>query len=100
MLKNYFKIAIAVFKRRKFFTFISLFGITFTLTILIVITALMQHLFGSTYPELKRERCLYIEKINERSEDGFSQRGNPPSFLFLDTYVSPMKTPVKKAFCS
>ena len=31
MLKNYFKIAIAVLKRNKFFTFISLFGIACTL---------------------------------------------------------------------
>jgi len=38
MLKNYFKIAIAVLKRRKFFTFISLFGISFTLTVLMVLT--------------------------------------------------------------
>lgn len=44
MLTNYFKIAIAVLKRRKFFTFISLFGISFTLTILIVLTAFVDNL--------------------------------------------------------
>lgn len=38
MLENYFKIAIVVLGRRKFFTFISLFGISFTLTILMVAT--------------------------------------------------------------
>ena len=45
MFKNYFKIAIAVLKRRKFFTFISLFGISFTLTILIIVAAFFDHLF-------------------------------------------------------
>ena len=40
MLKNYFKIAFKVLLRRKFFTFISLFAISFTLIILMVATAL------------------------------------------------------------
>ena len=39
MLLNYLKITLAVLQRRKFFTFISLFGISLTLTILVVATA-------------------------------------------------------------
>ncbi len=35
MLKNYLKITWAVMKRRKFYTFISLFGICFKLTIVL-----------------------------------------------------------------
>jgi hypothetical protein len=59
MLKNYFKIAIAVLKRRKFFTFISLFGISFTLTILIVLTAFVDNVTSPNYPESKRGgRCI------------------------------------------
>ena len=37
MLKNYMKMAIRVLLRRKFFTFVSLFGISFTLLFWIVI---------------------------------------------------------------
>ena len=37
MLHNYLKIAIKVLLRRKFFTAISLFGIGFTLTVLLVV---------------------------------------------------------------
>jgi len=40
MLKNYLKIAFKVFLRRKFFTFISLFGISLTLIVLVVAVAL------------------------------------------------------------
>jgi putative ABC transport system permease protein len=58
MLKNYFKIAIAVLRRRKFFTFISLFGISFTLTILMVLTAFMDNIINPTYPDMKRDRSL------------------------------------------
>ena len=39
MLKNYIKIAFKVMMRRKFYTFISLFGICFTLVLLIIFTA-------------------------------------------------------------
>ena len=40
MLRNYLKLALKVLLRRKFFTFISLFGIAFTLVVLTVAAAL------------------------------------------------------------
>jgi putative ABC transport system permease protein len=63
MLKNYFKIALAVLKRRKFFTFISLFGISFTLTILMVATAFLDKLLSAGYPDYKRDRSLYVSMM-------------------------------------
>ncbi|MBO9154045.1 ABC transporter permease [Chitinophaga sp. GCM10012297] len=100
MLKNYFKIAIAVLKRRKFFTFISLFGISFSLTIIMVLTAFSDHLVDSSYPDAHRSRNLYISMMRLTGEKhGFSQNG-PPSFYFLDHYVKKMKTPEKVAITS
>lgn len=100
MLKNYFKIAIAVLKRRKFFTFISLFGISFTLTILIVLTAFLDHLISPQYPDTKRDRCLYIN-VAEMKDDkkGYYSNG-PLSFYFLNKYVHSLKTPEKVAISS
>jgi putative ABC transport system permease protein len=93
MLKNYFKIAIAVLKRRKFFTFISLFGISFTLTILIVLTAFVDNVLRSSYPEVNRDRCLYINLLQQKSsKHGFSSN-NPASYYYLDHYVNTLKTP-------
>ncbi len=69
MLKNYFKIAIAVLRRRKFFTFISLFGISFTLTILLVLTAFIEKVVGDNYPDKKRDRSLYIVRVLKRMEN-------------------------------
>ena len=43
MLKSYLKLAWKVLLRRKFFTFISLFGIAFTLVVLMVATALLDN---------------------------------------------------------
>ena len=46
MIRNYLKIALKVLARRKFFTFISLFGISLTLLVLLVAAALLDHVFA------------------------------------------------------
>src|SRR6201990_2989535 len=91
MLKNYFKLAIAVLRRRKFFTFISLFGISFTLTILLVLTAFIDKVVGDSYPDKKRDRSLYITRIEQRGKDDNSS--GFLSFYFLKHYAGSMKTP-------
>src|SRR5450432_3556408 len=92
MLKNYFKIAIAVLKRRKFFTFISLFGISFTLTILMVLTAFVDKVVGDNYPDRKRDRSLYITRMEEEGVGNMSS--SQVSFYFLSHYAGSLKTPV------
>jgi len=98
MLINYLKIAIAVLKRRKFFTFISLFGISFTLTILLVLSAFITRVVGDDYPDRKRERLLYINTIEEKGKN--SQSSGPMSFYFLNHYAGSLKTPEKVAISS
>ena len=46
MLSHYLVLAVRVLLRRKFFTFISLFGISFALLVLTVVTALFDHALG------------------------------------------------------
>jgi len=100
MLKNYFKIALAVLKRRKFFTFISLFGISFTLTILMVVTALADKMISPDYPDYKRERSLYIERIEiKNSKEGWMNSSNV-SVYFLEHYVATLKNLQKMAITS
>ena len=100
MLKNYFKIAIAVLKRRKFFTFISLFGISFTLTILIVVTAFVDNTISANYPEVNRDRSLYITTVQQKQTKQFGQMNGPASFHYLNTYVKTLKTADKVAISS
>ena len=100
MLKNYFKIAIAVLKRRKFFTFISLFVISFTLAVLMVLTAFIDKIINDDYPDRKRDRSLYITKMQEEgTKTGYTSSG-ALSFSFLNRYVATMRTPVKVAISS
>ena len=98
MLKNYFTIAIAVLRRRKFFTFISLFGISFTLTILLVLTAFIEKVVGDNYPDRKRDRSLYIVRLEEEGKGNMSS-GNP-SYYFIDHFTKNLKTPVNIAIAS
>lgn len=100
MLKNYFKIAIAVLKRRKFFTFISLFGISFSLTILIVLTAFIDNGISAGYPDTNRERCLYINNVSLKNTKEHNNWNGSGSFYFINHYTSLLKTPVKIAISS
>ncbi|HTE02202.1 MAG TPA: FtsX-like permease family protein [Mucilaginibacter sp.] len=93
MLKNYFKIAIAVLRRRKFFTFISLFGISFTLTILLVLTAFIDKVVGDNYPDKKRDRSLYVSRVSQTGKN--TMQSGPPSFYFLNHFAGSLKTPIK-----
>jgi putative ABC transport system permease protein len=62
MLKHYLTLAVKVLLRRKFFTFISLFGISFTLLVLMVVTALLDGAFGPGDVESRQSRTLYADR--------------------------------------
>jgi putative ABC transport system permease protein len=91
MIKNYIKIAWKVLLRRKFFTFVSLFGISFTLLVLMVVAALVDHLVSPAQAGSKFDRCLHIMRIEAKSEN--SHVTSYPSYFFLDRYVKPMNRP-------
>lgn len=95
MLLNYLKITLAVLQRRKFYTFISLFGISLTLTILVVATAFVDHLIAPGYPEINRDRSLYIWNLKEKDTKNKGQSSGPVSFSFINKYVRTLKTPAK-----
>ncbi|HKX28336.1 MAG TPA: ABC transporter permease, partial [Blastocatellia bacterium] len=60
MLKNYLKLAFKVLRRRKFFTFISIFAISLTLVVLMVVAALLDQAFGPLPPETRTDRTLGV----------------------------------------
>jgi putative ABC transport system permease protein len=60
MLKHYIALAVKVLLRRKFFTFISLFGISFTLLVLMVVAAMFDHTFAPMAPETRQNRTLGV----------------------------------------
>jgi len=100
MIINYIKIAWKVLLRHPFYTFITLFGISLTLTVLMVLTSFLDHLIGAHYPETNRDRSLYIKRIALR--DSTNQYGSmsDPSFKFLKQHATTLRTPEKVAIVS
>ena len=90
MLKNYIKMALKVLLRRKVFTCISLFTISFTLMVLMVMTALFDHVFGSFPPETRADRTLVMKMITGEHTEEAGKRVGQPSYAFLKRYVSPL----------
>jgi putative ABC transport system permease protein len=58
MLKHYLLLSLKVLRRRPFFTFISIVGISLTLLVLMVTTALMDHSWAPMAPESRQDRML------------------------------------------
>lgn len=93
MLTNYVIIAWKVLLRHPFYTFITLFGISFALTVLIVLTSFLDHLIGSHYPETNRYRTLYVERMVLTNHDKTMVNSGPMTFKFLTDYARTLKTP-------
>ena len=89
MLKNYIKLAWKVLRRRKFFTFISLFGISLTLVVLMVATAILDTIFAPRAPETRFDRVLGVYTIGIYGKQGGMTGG--PGYGFLDRYVRPLQ---------
>ncbi|MBO9636757.1 MAG: ABC transporter permease, partial [Siphonobacter aquaeclarae] len=96
MLLNYLKITLAVLKRHPFFTFVSLFGICFTMTVLIIVTAFVDDLASSGYPQPERDRNLYVNRVKLSSDQ--SQMMSNASLYLIRHYLDQLKTPDKIGF--
>jgi len=83
MWKNYLKIAFKVFLRRKFFTFISLFAIVFTLLVLILTSSVLDHMLGNHPPESRFNRILGVFRVQLFGEQMFIN--SSPGYAFLES---------------
>jgi putative ABC transport system permease protein len=85
MLRSYLKIAIKVLLRRKFFTVVSLFGISFTLVVLMVATAVLDHVIAPMPPEVNQDRTVAITRASLYGEN--SQWTSGAGYRLLDRYA-------------
>jgi putative ABC transport system permease protein len=85
MLSSYLKIALKVMNRRPFFTFVSLFAISFTLVVLTIAAAVLDHLFGPLAPETRQDRTVGLY-YQEMSGDDWIWDGSP-GYALLDQHV-------------
>jgi putative ABC transport system permease protein len=85
---NHIKLALKVLGRRKFFTFISLFGTSLTLVVLMVATAMLDNLFAPRAPESRFDRVLCVYRLSEFSHNW--TRSGEPGYSFVQRFVRPL----------
>jgi putative ABC transport system permease protein len=79
------KIAFRSLAKRKFFTFVSLFGIAFTLLVLLVAAAFLDQVIGPHPPESRARRTLYLTSTRMAGEH--SIRTSSAGYGFLDKAI-------------
>ncbi len=88
MFRNYLKTACNVLGRRKFFTFVSLFGIGFTLMVLTIAVGALDVIVSPGAPEVHLDRTLFFNRAIMR---GGGTRGvewwSAPGYRLLDHYL-------------
>jgi putative ABC transport system permease protein len=85
MLRHYATLAVKVLLQRKFFTFISLFGIGFTLLVLMVVTAFLDHMLAPMAPETRQDRTVGVHRAVMFGDN--SRWSGNPGFKILDRYA-------------
>ena len=98
MLKNYLKITWKVLMRNKMFTAISLFGICFTLTILLVAASFYDFYTKPNYPARKGDNLTFLHQIKIYGQKLGKNRYNnaytgEASYYLLDRCVRTLQTP-------
>lgn len=88
MLANYLKTAWKVLQRRKFFTFVSLFGIALTLVVLMVATTLLDHVFAPHPPESRMGRTLGVYSVRLQGPEATST--GPAGYRLVDRVARPL----------
>ena len=91
MLISYLKITWKVLLRRTFFTAISLFGISFTLMMLVVVYALFDHAVGARAPEVRTDRLLFINRMVLQGPE--AQGTSSLGYDFLQRHVQTLRGP-------
>jgi putative ABC transport system permease protein len=85
MLRHYLLLSLKVLRRRPFFTFISLFGISFTMLVLMVATAFLDNAFGPGVPESRLDRMLGVRSVELYGPNNASRGG--AGFRLFDLYA-------------
>jgi putative ABC transport system permease protein len=90
------KLAFRVLARRKVFTAISLVGITLTLVVLMVATAILDNIFAAGKPESQLDRMLFVTVVGRYSKD--MNQTSQPGYGFLQKTIRDLPGAEKFAY--
>lgn len=91
MFYNYLKISLAVLVRRKFLSFVNLFGAVLTLTVLVVAFAIFESVVSPGGAQHRQDHILTIANTVLTGQRG--TMGGGPGRAFFDAHVSTLETP-------
>jgi putative ABC transport system permease protein len=98
MLSNYLKISLAVLWRRKFLTFVNLFGAVLTLTVLVVAFAILESVVSPAGAQQKQDHMLFVVTTLLTGNRGTILSGPGPAFY--DNYIAPLETPDRISYAT
>ena len=84
-MKAQLKLALKVLARRKVFTAISLFGISLTLAVMMVVAAMLDNFLTPAAPQSRFDRALVVGRIAQYGREGTMT--TYPGYGFLDRFV-------------
>ncbi len=84
-MRSYLKIGLKVLGRRKFFTFVSLFGTSLTLVVLMIAAAVLDNFFAPRAPESRFDRVLTVIRITQSGNDNVET--TEPGYAFVQQYL-------------
>jgi putative ABC transport system permease protein len=93
MLLNYIITAWKVFLRRKFFTFINLFGISLTLMVLMVISTIAESYFYPKGPEKNIDNIRVISRLVLTNEEHNQTNSGRLGYKFIKENLFRLQTP-------
>jgi len=93
MLINYLITAWKVFLRRKFFTFINLFGISLTLMVLMVISTIGENYFYPKGPEKNIENTRLINRLVLTNKEHSDTNASRLGYKFIKDNILRLQTP-------
>jgi len=103
MIKNYIKIFWKVLKRKKLYTFITLFGICFPLIILTLVVSFLSHITVHKSPQSNFDKVVCINRFEvhcKKSKDDDNRiSSNIPYKLYINSLIN-LKTPQLMCFVS
>ncbi|MEM9303960.1 MAG: FtsX-like permease family protein [Pseudomonadota bacterium] len=98
MFRNYLITAYKVLLRRKFFSFVNIFGIALTLAVITVVIAMLQNVVQPLGAEARAENYLGVRDLMITNEEQTSTSSWAIGYRFLETQVMPLETPDRIAF--
>ena len=98
MFTNYLKISLAVLLRRKFLTFVNLFGAVLTLSVLVVAFAIFENTVSPSGAQHRQDHILVVERAMLTGNRGTIISGPGPAFF--RNYIAPLEVPDRISYTS